>query len=55
MTKEYLGDGVYAEIENGMIKVTTSNGISDTNTIFLEAPVARKLMFYIQAILNEGE
>lgn len=26
MHKQYLGDSVYAEIANGMIKLTTENG-----------------------------
>lgn len=39
MPKEYLGDGCYANIENGMVKLTTSNGICDTNTVFMEPGV----------------
>jgi hypothetical protein len=38
-TKRYLGDGVYVEVESGMVKLTTSNGIADTNTIFFEPEV----------------
>lgn len=35
-TKEYLGDGVYAEIdEDAGIKLTTEDGINVTNTIYL--------------------
>jgi len=37
--KEYLGDGVYVDIENGMIKLTTENSIETTNTIYLEVEV----------------
>ena len=33
--KTYLGDGVYADVENGMLKLTTENGIAVTNTIYL--------------------
>lgn len=35
----WVGDGVYVELDRGMVKLTTSNGISDTNTIFLEPEV----------------
>ena len=34
--KIYLGDGAYAELKVGCIVVTTSDGMSDTNTIYLE-------------------
>ena len=39
--KRYLGDGVYVELDQDrdMVKLTTSNGLRDTNTIYLEAPV----------------
>lgn len=45
--KRYLGDGVYADVENGMLKLTTENGISITNTIFLEPEVIVELRDYI--------
>jgi len=32
--KVYLGDSVYAELEDGMIKLTTENGYGPSNTIF---------------------
>lgn len=35
----YLGDGVYVEIEDGMVKLTTQNGVETTNTIYLEVEV----------------
>lgn len=35
----YLGDGVYAEVESGMIKLTTRDGARVTNTIYLEPDV----------------
>ena len=39
--KTYLGDGVYATTERGMIKLTTEDGAPGvaTNTIFLELEV----------------
>lgn len=46
MNKEYLGDSVYAEIENGMVKLTTENGLGASNTIFLEPQVLDALFSY---------
>lgn len=34
--REYLGDSVYVDIENGMLKLTTENGMGPSNTIYLE-------------------
>jgi hypothetical protein len=43
--KTYLGDGVYGEWEDGtMVKLTTEDGISATNTIFLEPEVMEALI-----------
>ena len=41
--KRYLGDGVYVEIESNMVKLTTEDGITATNTIYLEEPVINAL------------
>ena len=50
MSKQYLGDGVYADMENGMIKLTTENGIEATNTIYLEEEVYEALLNYVKWI-----
>ncbi len=42
--KVYLGDGVYAEAdEYGAIILTTENGLSVTNTIYMEPSVLEAL------------
>lgn len=51
--KTYLGDGVYVETHLGMIKLTTSDGLSDTNTISLEGPVFASLQQWHAAVLAE--
>jgi len=54
--KEYLGDGVYVEVEmkeNVVLKLTTSNGIEDTNTIILDVYVLSSLEVYINKLLAE--
>jgi hypothetical protein len=50
-TKQYLGDSVYADIENGMIKLTTNNGMGDSNVIFLEAVVYYALRDYVEHLI----
>lgn len=49
--KVYLGDGVYVEIENEMLKLTTENGIEVTNTVFLKPEVWAALMHYVRTTL----
>jgi hypothetical protein len=46
----YLGDGVYAQIERGMIKLTTSNGLQVTNEIYLEDSVVDAFIKYLVSI-----
>lgn len=48
--KAYIGDGVYVELENGMIRLTTENGIEATNTIFLEPKVWRALKAWVERL-----
>jgi hypothetical protein len=50
--KSYLGDGVYVELENDMIRLTTESGISATNTIYLEPEVWRALKLWVEATEN---
>lgn len=56
MAKIYLGDSVYAELEAGMIKLTTENGLpgDPSNIIYLESEVVDALLYYI-SIVKEGE
>lgn len=48
--KIYLGDGAYADFDGFGIVLTTSNGIQDTNTIYLEPEVAESLKSFIVRI-----
>lgn len=54
MSKEYLGDGVYVDVERGMLKLTTENGIETTNTVYLEPEVYDKLVKYAQRLAARG-
>lgn len=47
MQKRYLGDGVYAEIENDMLKLTTEEGLDGLrDTIYLEPEVLTALLAF---------
>jgi len=45
--KTYLGDGAYAEWQDGMICLTTSDGISTTNVIYLDRDVLKAFEIFI--------
>lgn len=49
MDKTYLGDGVYIEQNDcGQVVLTTSDGLSNTNTIYLEPEVVRAMEEWFQ-------
>jgi hypothetical protein len=49
MSKEYLGDGVYAERSQfGDIVISTHNGVSQTNTVVCEPEVAARLVDFLK-------
>jgi hypothetical protein len=50
--KQYLGDSVYASIENGMIKLTTENGMGASNEVYLEMEVYDALKTYVEAAVK---
>lgn len=51
--KEYLGDSVYVDVENGMIRLTTDNWGEASNTIYLEPEVYRALVNYVERLKDE--
>ncbi len=46
----YLGDGVYVQCENGMLKMWTSDGVRETNVIYLEPDVLTRFDMYVKAL-----
>ncbi len=48
--KTYLGDGVYADIDRGMVKLTAEDGIRATNTIYLEPEVLDALTAFVARV-----
>ena len=55
-TKAYLGDSVYAEYANGMVTLTTDNGLPEdpSNTIHLEPEVFSALTTFVKRINQQG-
>lgn len=51
----YLGDGVYGDIERGMIRLTTEDGLDATNTIYLEPEVMSVLNRWYGRILERTQ
>ena len=51
--KTYLGDGVYADLEGGMIKLTTEDGREPSNTIYLEHETLLALEQYVAYLRRE--
>lgn len=49
-TKEYLGDGVYANWDGYHIVLTAEDGVSVSNTIYLESKVIEALEKYISGL-----
>jgi hypothetical protein len=49
--KQYLGDGVYLEVDRGMLKLTTDSGLGPDNTIYLEPEVYVALTRFVQGRL----
>jgi hypothetical protein len=47
-TKAYLGDGLYAEIERNMLKLTAEDGYNATETVYLERSVWKMLTHYME-------
>lgn len=48
--KTYLGDGLFAEYDGWQIKLYASDGIQETNTVYLEPQVLRAFEAYISKL-----
>jgi len=48
--KEYLGDGVYVDFDGHQYVLTAENGISATNTIYLEPEVYEAFVAYTKRL-----
>jgi len=50
MNKEYIGDGVYVDMKDNVLILTTENGIHTTNIIYLEPDIYMNLVNYVKEI-----
>ena len=56
MSKTYLGDGVYVDLNPyGQLVLTTENGIEAYNTIYLEPEVYRALVAYVDQLRKKPD
>ena len=44
---KYLGDGLYADFDGWQVRLYASNGVSATNTVYLEPEVLVVFLHYI--------
>jgi hypothetical protein len=54
MSKTYLGDAVYVDFDGWHVVLTTEDGISATNTIYLEPRVQIALVKYFERLVAGG-
>ncbi len=54
MAKSYLGDGVYVDHDGYTLTLTTENGVSTTNTIYLEPEIYHALLAYVERQRREA-
>lgn len=54
-TKCYLGDGAYVAFDGYGFSLTTENGISTTNEIYLEPAVYAALVAYVERLKEPPE
>ena len=55
MNKVYLGDGAYAELCSQGVKLTTSDGLRDTNTIYLGPHALSALCDWFESVAERPQ
>ena len=53
--KTYIGDSVYAEINERGLTLTTENGLGPSNTIILEPGVWEDLKMWVKAVTGRPQ
>lgn len=46
--KKYLGDGVYIDFDGYAVTLTTEDGISVQNTVYMEPTIVKNFQAYIE-------
>jgi hypothetical protein len=52
-TKQYIGDGVYADFDGYYLVLTSENGLRVLNTIYIEPEVLQELEAYIDRLIKK--
>lgn len=55
MSKQYLGDGCYADFDGFAVVLTTEDGIRATNTVYLEPEVLSALFRYVDELRRQAK
>ena len=56
ITKDYIGDSVYAEWDGGALILTTDNGLGASNTIVMDPETLLALQRFLErALSDKGE
>lgn len=50
MGKQYLGDGLYVHFDGYQIVLSASDGIKDTNVVYLDSNVLKAFLDYIERL-----
>lgn len=50
----YLGDGLYASFDGYQLRLYTSDGIRETNEVFLEPSTLAELLHYVEHLKKQG-
>jgi hypothetical protein len=53
-SKHYIGDGVYATLEDGRIKLSAEDGVGVLQVIYLEYDVYQNLVRFIERVLHRN-
>jgi len=51
--KQYLGDGVYVDVEENWVVLTTEDGNKETNRIYLDPEVQLAFMKFYDGLYDE--
>jgi hypothetical protein len=52
-TKQYIGDGVYADFDGYYLVLTSENGLRVLNTIYIEPEVLQELEAYVDRLIKK--
>lgn len=51
--KTYIGDSIYLEFNEQYFKITTNNGMDNTNTILIEPELMEDIILFVQKVQKD--